>query len=204
MSVYGVQLPVQINTRRMNRPRLDITYPVITGLENPSAQERINTAIMNVLNTMIREQGYYENPKTDLDGSFEIKTNEKGILSLSLILDAYAGGAHGLRLIRSLTMDIQTGNILTLEQLFKPGVDYVQILSDIVQRKIKERNIYLLGEFNRIRPDQDFYIADKSLVLYFQLYEITPYAFGFPYFPISVYELQPYLNEKGPLARMLY
>ncbi|WP_368073024.1 RsiV family protein [Virgibacillus salinus] len=53
-----------------------------------------------------------------------------------------------------------------------------------------------------MQPDQDFYIADKALVIYFQLYEITPYVFGFPMFPISVYAIKDIINEDGPLGRM--
>ena len=45
-------------------------------------------------------------------------------------------------------------------------------------------------------------MADKALVIYFQLYDITPYVFGFPMFPISVYEIQDIIDENGPLGRM--
>ena len=62
----------------------------------------------------------------------------------------------------------------------------------------------MINEFTTIRPEQDYYIADKALVIYFQLYELTPYAYGFPYFPISVYEIQDIIDENGPLGRMLY
>ncbi|WP_342669952.1 hypothetical protein [Pseudobacillus wudalianchiensis] len=38
--------------------------------------------------------------------------------------------------------------------------------------------------------------------MYFQLYEITPYVFGFPMFLISVYNLQDIIDENGLLGRM--
>jgi hypothetical protein len=90
-----------------------------------------------------------------------------------------------------------------LGELFKPDSNYVQRLSAIIQRQITERKIQLLEPFQGIRPDQDYYIADKSLVIYFQLYEITPYYYGFPYFPISVYEIQDLIREDGPLGKVL-
>ncbi|HNU79629.1 MAG TPA: RsiV family protein, partial [Bacillota bacterium] len=68
--------------------------------------------------------------------------------------------------------------------------------------QITDRNIDLLDEFKGIRPDQDFYIADKSLVLFFQLYEITPYYMGLQYFPISVYQIQDIIAEEGALGIM--
>ncbi|MGI6066429.1 MAG: RsiV family protein, partial [Bacillota bacterium] len=95
------------------------------------------------------------------------------------------------------------GRLYQLQDLFKPGADYVARLSEIIGIQIERRNIPILGEFTGIRPDQDFYIADKALVIYFQLYEITPYAYGFPYFPISVYEIQDIIDEEGPLGKMM-
>jgi hypothetical protein len=41
-------------------------------------------------------------------------------------------------------------------------------------------------------------------VLYYQLYEMTAYVFGFPYFPISIYEMADIVAEDGPLGRMMY
>ena len=49
---------------------------------------------------------------------------------------------------------------------------------------------------------QHFYIADKTLVIYFQLYEITPYVVGLPMFPISVFDLADIIDESGPLGRL--
>ena len=110
--------------------------------------------------------------------------------------------AHGMTVIKSLTFDLQKGKQAALKDLFKPGSDYVKRISDLIAVQIKERDIPLLVDFTAIKPDQDFYIADKALVVYFQLYEITPYAYGFPMFPISVYDLQDIIDENGPLGRM--
>lgn len=62
--------------------------------------------------------------------------------------------------------------------------------------------LQLIHDFTVIQANQDFYIADKVLVVYFQLYETTPYAFGFPMFPISVFNIQDIIGENGPLGQM--
>ena len=77
------------------------------------------------------------------------------------------------------------------------------VLSEKIKKQIKERDIPVLGEFNKIRIDQDYYIADLSLVIFFQLYEITPYVYGIPYFPISIYEIEDIIDDNGPLGKML-
>jgi hypothetical protein len=151
----------------------------------------------------MKEQGYYKNQKFEMLGWYEIKNNQRGILSL--IIGNYTfvhPSAHGLTIIKGITFEVNSGDSFELKDLFKPGTDYVKVLSDIVAQQIKDREIGLLDEFKGIKPDQDFYIADKSLVLFFQQYEITPYYMGLQYFPISVYQIQSIIDEEGPLGVM--
>lgn len=197
------KLPVQVKTVHMINHRLDLFFPVIKGIPNKDVQQTINETILKTVYDLMREQGYFEDENTTITASYEIKNNQRGILSLSLINYAFSGGAHGLTIIRSLTFNIETGQLYQLKDLFKPCVNYVLRLSEIIQAQIIARDVPILDEFNCIKPDQDFYIADKSLVIYFQLYEITPYAYGFPYFPISIYEIEDIIDEEGPLGMML-
>ncbi|NLC68533.1 MAG: DUF3298 and DUF4163 domain-containing protein [Clostridiaceae bacterium] len=200
-----IQLPVQIIPRKITEYNLEVFYPAVVGGVNPEVMQKINREILDLVNHLITEQGYFQEPKTtQVNGYFEIKTNERGVLSLSIINYTYRyHAAHGMTIIKSLTFDIESGKVYELGELFKPESDYLKKLSDIVLKQIKEREIDLLGEFKPVKPNQDYYIADKSLVIYYQLYEITPYVFGFPQFPISVYEIQDIINEDGPLGVML-
>lgn len=195
-------LPAYIKTLQWLKNNLDIYYPVVEGLKNPKVQEQINNKILDTVNDLIREQGYYENPLTEITGTYEIKNNERGILSISLINYAYSGGAHGRTIVKSLTFDNQTGKIYELKDLFKPGADYEKLLSDIIKKQIAERDIPTLEEFKGINSNQDFYVADKILVIYFQQYELAPYAWGLPDFPIIIYEIQDIIDEQGPLGKL--
>lgn len=199
----NMQLPVLVNTQRVKEPRLDLYYPVVHGLKSIAVQRRINYAIQNMVKKMLSDQGYYSNPRTQVTASYEVKTNERGVLSLSLNNYAFAGGAHGMTIIKSLTFDVSTGRIYSLADLFKPGSDYQKVLSAIIEKQIKEREIPVINEFTGIKPDQDYYIADKVLVVYFQLYDLTPYAYGFPEFPITMYQVEDIVDENGPLGRMI-
>ena len=195
-------LPATVLTRTINRPNTTIYYPQLAGLANQQAEKDINRAILQTVQGLIHEQQRVQVPgNTQMQGSYEIKTNERGIFSVTLSNYAYTPQmAHGMTFLGSVTANIQTGKLYTLRDLFKPGSDYVKVLSENIKRQIKERDIPTLGNFTTIKPDQDFYLADKSLVIYFQLYEITPYYVGFPMFPISVYDLQSIIDESGPLG----
>lgn len=199
----GFQPPVQVVTQRMIKPNLNVFYPQVMGLTNISVQQRINSAIISLLNKLITEQGYYKNPQIQVTGWYELKTNERGILSITIGNYAYPPrAAHGMTYIKSLNFDVNTGRIYQLPELFKPDSDYISVLSKNIRNQIQERKLPVLNGFTTIDPNQDYYIADKALVVYFQLYEITPYFVGLPMFPVSVFELQDIAREKGPIDIM--
>jgi hypothetical protein len=106
--------------------------------------------------------------------------------------------------MKAVNTDIRTGRIYQLKDLFKENTEFVKRLSAMVGQQIKNRGMYLLTPFRGISPDGDFYIADKALVLFFQLYEIAPYAAGFPQFPISVYDIKSMIMDYGPLKILSY
>ena len=190
--------PVIVNTLKMKDENFEIDYPQVCCLMNPEAQENINRTIINTVYELIQKQGPYQ----EMVGIYELKNNDKGILSIVLINYAFAGGAHGSTIAKALNFDVETGQVYTLPELFKPDSDYVKKISDIIKAQIKARDLPIINEFTEISPNQDFYIADRCLVIFFQLYEITPYYIGIPYFPISIYELADIINEDGPLERM--
>ena len=191
---------VVIKTGRIKKERLDVEYPIVEGIEDDDIKQYINSVLMSIVNTLIVESEYYENPRTEVTGRYKIRTNEKGILSISIEVYWFSGGAHGMTVLKSVTFDVATGRIYRLKDLFKQNADYVKRLSDIIKRQIQERNIPVIVDFTSIKPDQDFYIENRTLVIYFQLYELAPYAYGFVSFPIKTIEIANIINEDGPLV----
>ena len=197
--------PVNIKTFQISSgSNKTVFYPHVVGMQNHELERFINHTIVRQTQQLINEQvGNMPTTVEEMIGLYEVKNNQRQVLSLSLSNYTYHyQAAHGLTLIKSLSFDLEKGKLSNLNDLFKPGSDYVERLSTLVNNQITKRDIPLLGEFQGIRPDQDFYIADKALVIYFQLYEITPYVFGFPMFPISVYDIQDIIDESGPLGRL--
>ncbi len=197
------QAPVIIQTVKATFPKAELYMPHISGGRSGAADKRMNQVIHHEVQRLVNSQGTLEDPRAEMLGYYEQKNNQKDYLSLSLYNYAYTGGAHGMTLQHSITFKQSTGQSYTLQQLFKPGADYVARINAIVSAQIKARSIEPLEPFQTIRPDQDYYVADRSLVIYFQLYELAAYVYGFLYFPISVYELQDIINEDGPLGVML-
>lgn len=202
MTMAVFQLPVSIETHVARMPNITIYIPQITGLKSREVENRINHVIHHTAVELYHQQlNSQSGTLVDMYGHYEIKTNERGLLSLILSNAAYSKPmAHGNTLAKSLTFDTATGHIYTLPELFKPGSNYMTVLTEMIKKQIKQRDLPLIVDFTSIKPDQDFYLADKALIVYFVLYEITPYYVGFPMFPISVYDLLPIATENGPLS----
>ncbi|MGD8192185.1 DUF3298 domain-containing protein [Brevibacillus ginsengisoli] len=199
------QLPVRIETRVITAPQTTIYVPQVSGLSNPQVEQSLNAAIVGQVRALMDGQRKYQPTKLmEMIGHYEIKTNERGILSLTLSNYAYSEHmAHGFTLLASLTFDVLTGKQYQLPDLFAPGANYVQVISANIAAQIKQRNLPLLNPpFQSIAPNQAYYLADKALVVYFALYEITPYYVGFPMFPISVYDLQSLVTDQSPISIM--
>ncbi len=197
-------LPIKVNSAKTSSgPNKTVLYPQVV-MRNKQLQWFINETISKQTQQLIDQQvGNMPTAVAEMLGSYEIKNNQRQVLSFSLSNYTYHDhAAHGMTYIKSLTFDLNKGKLCELKDLFKPGSDYIQKLSALIQAQIKLRDIQLINEFTAIKPNQEFYIADKVLVIYFQLYDITPYVFGFPMFPISVYDIQDIIDENGPLGRM--
>ncbi|WP_175596737.1 DUF3298 and DUF4163 domain-containing protein [Bacillus sp. MRMR6] len=200
-----INFPVHIHTQRVSTgPKKIVYFPKVIRMDNNQFERSINRAIVRQTQALIDQQvGNMPSTVEEMLGLYEIKNNQRDVLSLSLSNYTYhQKAAHGMTYIKSLTFDLQKGNHCELKDLFKSNSNYVKRLSELIKIQIEQREIPLLDNFTAIQPDQDFYIADKTLVIYFQLYEITPYVYGFPMFPISVFDLQEIIEDNGALGRM--
>jgi hypothetical protein len=193
----------RVITRKLVKPRLEVKYPRVEGLKSRFAEQMINNSIMDAVYDLIRQQGYVQNPEMTITGTFETKLHKNGLLSLMYENYGYSkGAAHGMTYKSSQTFDLDNGMEYKLSDLFKYDSNYVQRLSDIIRKQFKEQDIPMLTEFKSISPDQPYYLTDRAIGIYFQLYEYTPYAYGFPTFEIPFEQVKDIINPEGPIGRL--
>lgn len=196
--------PEKIITRRLVKPRLDIKYPQIVRLRNSFVRRMINNSILDAVYDLIRKHNYVSNPDVTITGNYSVKLHQKGLLSLLYENYGYSkGAAHGITYQSSQTFNLEDGAEYKLRDLFQSGSDYRRRLSDIIKREFKKRDIPMIAEFQSIGEDQDFYLTDKAIGIYFQLYEYTPYVYGFPTFEIPFPEVKDVIDPNGPLRRFI-
>ncbi len=197
-------LPVYMITLKLTGPQLSFYYPVVLGLPDPAVQDRINRLILATINRLLLDTTYYEYPPNAAAlGRYEVKTNEDDILSLSLVLEYYGGGAHGITLTDALTFNTQTGQLYAFKDLFTPGSDYIQAVNTLINQQIAQRGLADMVDFISVDSSQPYYLADKTLVVYFNVYDIAAYAAGPQYFPIPLYQLEGLAYEGSPIIQLL-
>ena len=140
---------------------------------------------------ILSEEGYH-----GLHVSQEVVTDNARYYTVKLsVLETEASGYEHNQFY---TIDKQTGNVVTLEDLFAEGSDYISAISENIKTQMREQMaadegvIYFLDnddmpEFNfqGITEQTNFYFNEKDeLVIAFDEYEVAPGSMGAPEFVI--------------------
>ena len=139
----------------------------------------------------LSEEGYH-----GLHVTQEVVTDNARYYTVKLsVLETEASGYEHNQFY---TIDKQTGNVVTLEDLFVEGSDYISAISENIKTQMQEQMaadegvIYFLDnddmpEFNfqGITEQTNFYFNEKDeLVIAFDEYEVAPGSMGAPEFVI--------------------
>jgi hypothetical protein len=112
---------------------------------------------------------------------------------LSLLFQENINGKNSF-IRTSYNYDLNTGKPLSLKDLFKPNVNYTNILNQEIRRIIQQNpSAYFkdtLKNFTGITEDQPFYLDDNELNIYFGFNEIAPIASEIPIIKIPLYDLR--------------
>jgi len=179
-----------------------LMLPRVQGLRNQRVQSRINSVIQAELGRVLRELGYGRSD-VNVYPSFTNTTNGNGVSSSYTDIYGYTyGAAHGLTIRRSFTFNLANGRLYQLSDLFAPNSDYIERISNIIKEQIEEQDLPLIRPFERISPNQGYYLEAYDLVIYFQVYEYTPYVIGIPEFRIPYSAIADILAPNSPIRRI--
>lgn len=171
-----------------------IYYPQISGLNNPSVENKINSFLQS---EFMQSKTWYDDFVSDTEAAAEfppdwvftfetdyrITYNKKGFVSIVLDYYEFTGGAHGN--FYSIGYNIRTtdGNVLTLSDILKENsVDALsefcteEILNMFEANSLTEAGLFE-DELN-LTYEQDFFVKPNTLIIQFDPYEIGPFAMG--------------------------
>lgn len=159
----------------------------------------------NVMNLYQRAMVDYETAKVnhypfrryESYADYTVTYNDNGIISMYFDRYEYTGGAHGSTIRSSDSWALKRGRRLRLSDIFPNDKSYREevislIIVDIEGNKNKGDMDYFEDYEDLVRENfkaDQFYLTDEGIVIYFQQYDIAPYAYGLPTFLIP-YQLE--------------
>ena len=176
-----------------NNFEAEIQVPKIET-ENSQAADGLNKTIEEYAQSLIKQyeddlkssegQGNYS-----LTSNYEVVTDSEQYLSLRINTTLAMGS--GTQYVKIFTIDKKTGEILTLDSLFKDVPDYKEKISQNIKKQMEDQmaadeNIFYFyhsenpeDDFKEITGEESFYFNQTGdLVIAFDEYEVAPGYMG--------------------------
>ncbi|MEL7340806.1 MAG: RsiV family protein, partial [Bacteroidota bacterium] len=186
---------------------IDIFYPFFFSFPDGLA-ERINSAMMGPSEAEVAQQLSECQSDNDPDAmpsvineGFTINGFVGPIMSITTDFYAYfSGAAHGNYGSETQNFDMRTGQLLEAKDIFAFG--YQKALSELFGQRLmdtypEDHNYF---SYTGIAEEQDFEFFADSVAVYFDPYEIAPYAAGQIKLKVGYDEIEAYIREDGPLG----
>ena len=131
---------------------------------------------------------------------YKVTYNQDCYLSMYRDQYEYTGGAHPNTLRYSDTWNLRLGSVVPLSSFFPPGFNYQQFLTALIIRqadKVMAQEPIYFEDYRKLIVErfnpQSYYLSPCGLVIYYQQYDIAPYATGIVEFtiPYSVLKRPP-------------
>ena len=184
--------------KESKRVSVHLQYPQLGSMGDAKAEKAINTFFEK---QMEDHKGHIDEVMKDLgdqnitnpnsfESSYLVTYNQNGVLSLLFQYTEYTGGAHGMSYRTGYTFSLKDGKLLELKDLLGANKDYEKRMNARLSKELKADPGYM-GGFKGLKDNPDFYLLPGRVQIFFQLYEYTPYAAGFPEFSFAWNELLP-------------
>lgn len=186
---------------------LSICYPKVTVRQCQPAQNRINEQIraqvcdfsQYVSGELYRQAiaTYQESLENDFPFhpydavlQYEITFNQHCYLSLYRDQYTFTGGAHGSTIRASDTWNLMSGCSIPMSDFFPADYDYPSMLIAQMIKQASENPEIFFEDYQTLIAkyfnEEHYFLTPTSMSIYYQQYEIAPYATGIVVFPIPM------------------
>lgn len=160
----------------------------VTGMKtfvmDAAAQFKQNGNFSALTPEDIRALGLDTGRRLTLDMDYLVTASPR-TLSYVFVIHEDTGGAHGNTYFRTFTFDTETGEALSLADLFVSGADYLGILSGVARTRlpgilgdILDEQMLLAGTGASAENFENFFLDEDTLTILFAPYQVAAYAAG--------------------------
>lgn len=215
--------PLSIDSRQLTdsgkAPTFEIKldYPFLVGPDTPSVNG-FNQAVQQITDRLVSDfknglsialaDDFPNGPTgfSSLQSEFEIKNSAAGLISVYFQMSQYyRGAAHPFPFSTTLNYSTQLGRPVSLEELFKPGTNYLQLISDSCINELKKNDWFIFpeGAEPKVENYSHWNITPQGLLITFDPYQVAAYAVGFQSVTLPWDSLKAYLDPNGPMGDLL-
>ncbi|MBN2502780.1 MAG: DUF3298 and DUF4163 domain-containing protein [Anaerolineales bacterium] len=211
MTWEGLQLELNEKTIDSGIEGVTITMqvPHLIGIADPRV-EMFNSAAESIVDAQVQEfldlaaeliEGTPDFPWY-LSNGVRVSYLDGGLVSLMLDFDSYTGGAHPYPYSEAVNYDLNTSHLLTLDELFTPGADYLNPVAGEAQTQLEATGYFDFPEGADPTLDnyQDWNITSAGLLVHFDVYQVAPYAAGPQTVAIPYPTLAAIIDPVGPIG----
>ena len=207
VSALSSDLSIKVTTKNIREDlpefKCNLKIPRIQTNDDSPLSKSVNDEILSFANNLkdkfesdskeylssANKQGAPIRPYV-LSSEYHIPYNQNGILSIKNVFYEYTAGAHGYYYFRTYTLDFNSGKKLLLKDLFPSNYDYTSVITNEIMNQISLHTELYFPEYTesaqKLPVSYNFFIEPGYLVVYYDLYEISPYASGIPEFKIPI------------------
>ncbi len=205
----------------------DAIYPQIENTENDEFIAKLNEEYKAYAENALKECAEWEEDARAIlaladkgDGSpslpltysinFDVTRDMDNIMSITLIESRYMGGAHPMSARISRTFDVNGKKELTLEDILKGTKEEIgKTVTDAFKEQLTDGSRYdkeaaesFMPAIEDEKDNVSYFLTNDGLVLYFGLYQVAPYAAGYPSVKIP-YDGNAFNDGVIPMAKSI-
>ena len=189
--------------KSFTKKNLEYTIPQITGMKNEKIQLLANNNIKGKLSSLVDSP----EPKSTMDGNFEIAFKNNRLLSFQYDgLYIWPQACHPGKINQAINLDLTTGKIYSLKDLFKANVNYKSELKKTIKlheklyrfktSETEDYNDFTYEDFIENFDDVQFSMHSG----YLHLYTMGVYAVGkFAGYKIHYNDIKNIIDTNGSL-----
>lgn len=168
-------------------------------MADKKTQAKINQTLKDFAG--VKETHPHFQLESNYRSDFSIPFYQRNLLVVKMAGCHYSFGvSRGLPVRRYAHIDLKTGEVFQLAELFKSGSQYVKMISEIIGSQLKNESKHaavVQRNFKGIQADQPFFISRGNLNIYLSPNEMALSAGELSIFSISFEDLREIIDQNG-------
>lgn len=194
---------VYVSSKTYQTTVQNVIYPQVNGLQNQAVQAQINTLLKTSSISVPAKETSYASSYT-WSSSYNVVFQQGDIMDF--LLTSYfspVGAAHGTLGRTSLIVNLKTGQVYSLKDVFQRGSNYLGAMSNVIAKEDTHHILDTFQKFTGVTNQDTIFLVPNGLGVDFSPGEWTPFAQGFLDYTITFASVTNLLNKNGSFWQAL-